>query len=299
MTHAMRAGLALLVLLSTNADAFAPCGRTGTSIGLSSERNVPVGSKLFTYYDESSPSDYDEDDLVSAKGVEVDMDEGDDIIRDELKRELLLLSSVSNRGEFASLDDQNVITDLVAQLEALNPTEDPAMKCEGEWDLALSSTQFFRSSPFFLTIRAAMGASNKAMAENAFDIHDRATTAGRIGRVRQTIVGDTLTSEVDLEVGVFPGLPFRVKGSVITRASFRPVSSETAELQVGATEVKGSNIPILNQYLDNLKLELPVNQIFERIQGSVPTVELKTYYIDEGMRITRDMDDNFFVYTRA
>jgi len=282
--------LACSLLLST--DAFV----SFTPVLLNRDQASP---KLFSYYDESSPSDYDAEDLVQEKGVAVDENEDDSIIRDQLKRELLLLSSVSNRGEFASKDDQNVLTDLVAQLEALNPTEDPAMKCEGEWDLALSSTQFFRSSPFFLTIRAAMGESNKAMADNAFDIHDKATTAGRIGRVRQTITSKTLTSEVDLEVGLLPGLPFRAKGTIITKASFQPVSSETAELQVGVTEIKGSNIPFLNQYLDDLKLELPLNQIFQQIQGNVPTVQLKTFYVDEGMRITRDMDDNFFVYTRA
>mmetsp|Transcript_14780 Transcript_14780/g.40842 ORF Transcript_14780/g.40842 Transcript_14780/m.40842 type:complete len:290 (+) Transcript_14780:47-916(+) len=282
--------LALAILLVVS-NAFFIKAPFSTTMGLS--------SLSLSYYDEGSPSDYDEEDLVQAKGVEVDMNEEDVAIRDELKRELLLLSSVSNRGEFASLDDQNVITDLVAQLEALNPTQDPATKCEGEWDLAMSSTQFFRSSPFFLTIRAAMGESNKDMAENAFDIHDRATTAGRIGRVRQIITSDSLTSEVDLEVGLLPGLPFRVKGTVITRASLKVKSSETLELQVGATEVKGSNIPILNQYLDNIKLELPVNRIFQQLQGSVPTVELRTYYLDEGLRITRDMDDNFFVFTRV
>ena len=256
-------------------------------------------TKLFSYYDEGAPSDYDEQDLSPEKSVAVDENEDDAIIRDQLKRELLLLSSVSNRGEFASPEDQNVLTDLVAQLEALNPTPEPAMKCEGEWDLALSSTQFFRSSPFFLTLRAAMGDSNKAMAENAFDIHDRATTAGRIGRVRQIITSDSLVSEVDLEVGLFPGLPFRVKGTVVTSASFQVISSETAELRVTTTQVKGSNIPILNQFLDDFKLEIPFGQIFQQAQGSIPNVQIKTFYVDEGLRITRDMDDNFFVYTRA
>ncbi|KAL7569299.1 hypothetical protein ACA910_016845 [Epithemia clementina (nom. ined.)] len=283
--------LATLSLLVIKTSAFVcPCL---TRFGASQNK------ALFSYYDEGAPSDYDEQDLSPEKSVAVDENEDDAIIRDQLKRELLLLSSVSNRGEFASPEDQNVLTDLVAQLEALNPTPDPAMKCEGEWDLALSSTQFFRSSPFFLSLRAVMGDNNKAMAENAFDIHDKATTAGRVGRVRQTITSDSLVSEVDLEVGLFPGLPFRIKGTVVTTASFQAISSETAELRVKSTEVKGSNIPILNQFLDDLKLEIPVGQIFQQTQGSIPNVPLKTYYLDEGLRITRDMDDNFFVYTRA
>ena len=289
MTQALLIIVVASVCLAAN--AFVP---TFTQHSLSSTTKA---SPLFSYYDESSPSDYDE--LVAEKGVEFAQNEDDAVIRHELKRELLLLSSISNRGEFASTEQQSLLTDLVSQLEALNPTEQPAMQCEGEWDLALSSTQFFRSSPFFLTIRAAMGEANKAAAENVFDIHDRATTAGRIGRVRQTISDNQLVSEVDLEVGLLPGLPFRVKGKVVTRASFQPIMADTAEIEVGETEIKGSNIPILNQYLENIKLELPVSQIFQQIQGNVPRVTLKTYYLDEDMRITRDQDDNFFVFTRA
>ena len=287
----MRVLIPFLALLS-----FTTSGFVSRSIRVATPRH----NRLLSYYDGGgAPSDYDGEDLSPEKSVAVDENEEDAVIRDQLKRELLLLSSVSNRGEFASPEDQNVLTDLVAQLEALNPTSDPAMKCEGEWDLALSSTQFFRSSPFFLTIRAVMGESNKAMAENAFDIHDRATTAGRIGRVRQTIAGDELVNEVDLEVGFFPGLPFRAKGTVVTTASYQALSSESAELRVKSTKVKGSNVPILNQLLDDLNIEIPVGQFLQQTQGSVPNVRLKTFYVDEGLRITRDMDDNFFVYTRA
>jgi len=96
-----------------------------------------------------APSDYDADDLQEEKTATVDLNEDDALIRDALKRELLLLSSVTNRGEYASLDEQNMLVDLVSQLEALNPTDRPAANSEGEWDLCLSSTQFFRSSPFF------------------------------------------------------------------------------------------------------------------------------------------------------
>jgi len=66
-----------------------------------------------------------------------------------------------------------LVVDLVTQLEALNPTADPALNSQGDWELCYSSTQSFRSSPFFLAIRAFLGDDNKAVAENAFTIHDR------------------------------------------------------------------------------------------------------------------------------
>jgi hypothetical protein len=140
-----------------------------------------------------------------------------------------------------------------------------------------------------------MGDSNKAMAETGFEIHDLATTASRVGRVRQTITRDKLISEVDLEVGLVPGLPFRVKGTVISTASLQIVSPETWETRIENSQIKGSNIPLFNQMLE---LDLPVRDVFTTILGDTPVVLLKTYYVDEGIRITRDVDDNFYVFSR-
>jgi hypothetical protein len=163
----------------------------------------------------------------------------------------------------------------------------------------MSSTQFFRSSPFFQSIRIALGEGNKAVAHNFFDLHDRATSASRYGRVRQRITPDKLISEVDLVVGLVPGIPVRIQGTVVTESSLRVVSAETMEVSVTSTQVKGSNVPLLNQFMDDLKFELPVGNLYKTVQGSVPTVPLRTFYVDEAIRITRDIDDNFFVFTRA
>lgn len=56
------------------------------------------------YGEGAGPSDYD--DVQEKKGVEIDENEEDDVIRDALKRELLLFSSVTNRGEYATTDEQ-------------------------------------------------------------------------------------------------------------------------------------------------------------------------------------------------
>ena len=134
----------------------------------------PSRPPLLSMPDVSYPSDYDADALESdKKRVSVDTDEDDAAIRDELKRELILLASVTNRGTCASTEENNLVVDLVAQLEALNPTVDPALNSQGDWELCYSSTQSFRSSPFFLAIRAFLGDDNKAMADTAFTIHDR------------------------------------------------------------------------------------------------------------------------------
>ena len=77
-----------------------------------------IHTRLFSMPADDYPSDYDADDLQSStKTVAVDEDEDDAAIRDELKRELILLASVTNRGMCASTEESNLIIDLVTQLE--------------------------------------------------------------------------------------------------------------------------------------------------------------------------------------
>lgn len=251
----------------------------------------------YDYADADAPSDYDTSDLPpEEKEVTVDEKEEDAEIRDALKRELLLLASVTNRGEYASSDERDIAIDLVTQLEALNPTAEPASHCEGEWDLCLSSTQFFRSSPFFQAIRVAVGDDNKEIAENGFDLHDRATSISRVGRVRQSITSSQLISEVDLEVGLLPGLPIKVKGTVLTSASLKVVNEEKWELQVENTKVKGSNIPILNQIMENdLQVELPVGDFYNTIQN-VPLIPM---HVSEKKKIFWCIRNTFFSFSLA
>jgi hypothetical protein len=201
----------LLTLLSTTTISCCYAFTTPFHFPTRSSRLV-----LHDYAEDSSPSDYDTADLPpDVKEVAVDENVEDVLIRDALKRELLLLASVTDRGAYATKDEQDIVIDLVAQLEALNPTEEPASHCEGDWDLCYSSTQFFRSSPFFQSIRVAVGEDNKEIAENGFDLHDQATVGSRVGRVRQIITSSQLISEVDLEVGMLPGIPLsKAKGTV-------------------------------------------------------------------------------------
>lgn len=232
---------------------------------------------LRDFPEDTGPSDYDMDDLEpSEKSVIVDENEEDVQIRDALKRELLLLASVTNRGLYSNKDEAGLVLDIVTQLEALNPTANPADHCEGEWDLCYSSTQLFRSSPFFQAIRSAVGDDNKQMAENGFTLHDRATAGGRIGRVKQILSRDQLINELDLEVGVFPGLPFKVKGTVVTTASMRIVSDKRMELKLQSTKVKGSNIPLLNQIMEEeMHLEVPVGEVYKTLRGDVPVISMQ------------------------
>lgn len=253
----------------------------------------------YDYADDDSPSDYDTSDLPpDIKEVAVDEKEEDVAIRDALKRELLLLASVTDRGAYCSKEEKDIVIDLVAQLEALNPTKDPASNCEGEWDLGYSSTQLFRSSPFFQSIRVAVGDDNKDVTENGFALHQQATSGSRVGRVRQIITTEKFISEVDLEVGMLPGIPLSLQGTVVTTAALNVASDKQWELRIENTKVKGSNIPLFSTFMDDLQVELPVGNFYNTLQGKIPVVPLTTFYVDETLRITRDVDDNFFVFIR-
>jgi len=274
---------------------------TLTSHSLSSRSHPSSRSRIvrYDYADDGSPSDYDTSDLPPAtREVAVDEREEDVAIRDDLKRELLLLASVTDRGAYCSKEEKDIVIDLVAQLEALNPTKDPASNCRGEWDLGYASTQLFRSSPFFQSIRVAAGAENKEVTENGFALHAQATSGSRVGRVRQIVTSENLISEVDLEVGMLPGIPISLQGTVVSTAALNVVSDKRWELRIETTKVKGSNIPLLNTFLDDLQMELPVGNFYSSLQGGVPVIPLTTFYVDDTLRITRDVDENFFVFIR-
>jgi len=95
------------------------------------------------------------------------------------------------------------------------------------------------------------------------------------------------------------GMPFRIKGTVVTSAELDIVSPEGWNMKVLGTRVKGSNVPFLDQLLDDYPVEVPVGDIYGQIMGKVPVIVLKTFYVDEGIRITRDVDNNFYVFSRT
>ncbi len=105
--------------ISTSLLFLATCGVEVSSFASSSISAVAQHRQLthvFSMPDDPYPSDYDADDLESTeKTVSVDMDEGDALIRDELKRELILLSSVTHRGSCATTEESNLVVDLVTQ----------------------------------------------------------------------------------------------------------------------------------------------------------------------------------------
>ena len=167
-----------------------------------------------------------------------------------IKARLMKLGVVTCRGERASAQDkaelQRLIKDLTEQAElqrlALSAEDMNTFSCEGAWDLVMSDTQLFRSSPFFMAARAVVADGQQADQFNWFcDQHRAALDFSQIGRVRQVVAKGQLRSEFEVKVGlatVALGLPVSVTGWIVTTAEILNDSSGPPAMEVEGIEWK-------------------------------------------------------------
>lgn len=132
---------------------------------------------------------------------------------------VLKLASTTGRGEFATESEKKKVTELVSFLELSNPTPRPteSVDMQGRWELVYSSTQLFRSSPFFMAGRAVCETDDQAKQYDWFcDMHRAALAISNIGSVRQIVSGTRLVSEFEVKAGAVPFLsdftPFQYSG---------------------------------------------------------------------------------------
>ncbi len=132
---------------------------------------------------------------------------------------LLQIAASTGRGEFATPLQKEQAASLIATLEAQNPTPEPATSplALGRWELLYSSTQLFRSSPFFMAGRAVCSTPEQAKQYDWFcDMHRKALAISTIGQVRQILSPTRMVSEFEVTVGAVPFLsdftPFKYSG---------------------------------------------------------------------------------------
>lgn len=135
--------------------------------------------------------------------------------------QLLSIASRTGRGEFASKFDKATAMNIIRQLESENPTLSPADSSLmlGTWELVYSSTQLFRSSPFFMAGRAVCQDGRQAEQYDWFcDMHRAALAVSNIGAVRQVVNETSLVSEFEVKVGAVPFIgakwPFSYSGGL-------------------------------------------------------------------------------------
>jgi len=262
-------------------------------------------------------------DNLKTKWEDTDADADSSKDYTKLIQNLLITASSTDRGQFASQEQKSKMEQIITELETStststssgsipNPTESPSI--EGTWELLYSSTQLFRSSPFFMAGRAVCTTPEQAQQYDWFcDMHRAALAISEIGTVRQIISSTRITSEFEVHVGSVPflsdftplkysgGLPFTITGAIVSSADITPVNDGSAwEIFMDTVEIKGSNIPLLRRVLDD-GLKLSSRELGSFLEENVeqysnPKPVFETTYLDDMLRISRDQDGKVFVY---
>jgi len=235
---------------------------------------------------------------------------------DELKMTLMQIGASTGRGEFADQSQKDQAADLISALEMQNLVPEPAKSplMNGRWELLYSSTQLFRSSPFFMAGRAVCSTADQAKQYDWFcDMHRKALAISNIGQVRQVVSSNRLVSEFEVQVGSIPflndftpfsysgGLPVTISGAIVSSADITPTEDGSGwEIFMDTVEIKGSNIPGLRQILDQ-GLKLESRQLGGFLENNIESYEnpkpvFRTTYLSENLRISRDQDGKAFVY---
>jgi len=195
----------------------------------------------------------------------------------------------------------------------------------GTWELLYSNAQLFRSSPFFMAGRSTCTTPERAARYDWFcDMHRAALAVSTIGTVRQIITSSgRLVNEFEVKVGAVPflsdvlpairysgGLPFTIDGAIVSTADVtKTMYNEDNlmmewELFMDTVEIKGSNIPILRNILDANNVALKSRDLSKVLEDTIDTYKVpkpvvRTMYVNDDMRIVKDVDDNIFIYAKV
>ncbi len=207
-----------------------------------------------------------------------------------------------------SVEMEKLVDELVPQSNEINHKS-----VEGEWELIYSSVELFRSSPFFLAIEKAL--NNKAKSDLFFKLHllqvgsFGLSTVGRVGQyinfekgVMISYFDTTIFGLTTLPIiGWFKLLP-TFGGRVITHAKNLQLKDKKLTMELEKTkvsEVHGlGKIPLFDKVL--MERWYPVNTIWRLLPWNKekPKCEINVIYVDEDLRIVRDMYGALFFYIR-
>ena len=237
----------------------------------------------------------------------------------EVKKKIYQISAITDRGQrlnpFVSPMYQEKLKEmeeLVNDLEKQN-SEISEEKLSGEWELIYSTVELFRSSPFFLAIEKAL--NDKYKSNLFFKLHQLQVGSfglSTIGRIAQnidfekkefistfdTIIFGLTTIPI---LGWFKLLP-TFGGRVITLADELNLKDNILQMNLRKTKVskvEGLNkIPIFSKLL--MDRWYPVKEVWEKLPWNkgIPSCELFIIFLDEEIRIMKDLYGSIFVYVR-
>ena len=238
---------------------------------------------------------------------------------EEIKKKIYQIAAITDRGQrlnklIAPMYQEKLkeMEDLIDSLKSFN-TEVSEEKLSGEWELIYSTVELFRSSPFFLAIEKAL--NNEFKSNLFFKLHQLQVGSfglSTIGRIAQNIDFEKkeFISTFDTIIfglttipifGWFKLLP-TFGGRVITMADELNLTDNILQMNLRKTKVskvEGLNkIPIFSKLL--MDRWYPVKEVWEKLPWNqeIPSCEIYVIYLDEEIRIMKDLYGSIFVYLR-
>ncbi len=236
-----------------------------------------------------------------------------------LKKKIYKLSALTDRGQrlnkFIAPVYQERLTEINYLINELGVYKNKINKdnISGDWELIFSNVELFRSSPFFLAIEKAL--NNKFKSDLFFKLHQLQVCSfglSTVGKITQKIdfnkgefhsTFDTIIfglSTIPI-FGWFKLLP--TFGGCVTTIADNLVLKEDKLImtlqKTKVTKINGLNkIPIFSNLL--MDKWYPVNFIWKLLpwNKSDPTCEVSVIFIDEDIRIMKDIYGSIFIYVR-
>ncbi|KAG8469913.1 hypothetical protein KFE25_006368 [Diacronema lutheri] len=163
----------------------------------------------------------------------------------DAKSTLIRLAALTSRGQTASAVQLALARRAIQELEGAGAGRVPWAP-SGTWELVFSDVAPFRASPFFMALGKVLDDFRPGAAERNLLAHRLATSVGEIGKVTWSMTPASLVSEVELRVGLLPGVPAQLTGRVVTQASLARDDPASPRLlcSVVETRVLGSTLTV-------------------------------------------------------
>ena len=238
---------------------------------------------------------------------------------DELKKQIYQIAAVTDRGQRLNKliapmyqEKSKEMEELIKSLESFK-YDISEEKLSGEWELIYSTVELFRSSPFFLAIEKAL--NNEFKSNLFFKLHQLQVGSfglSTIGRIAQNINFEKkeFVSTFDTVIfglttipilGWFKLLP-TFGGRVITLSDELILEDKVLKMNLQKTKV--SKVDGLNKipFFSNLLMDrwYPVKEVWEILpwNKNPPSCEVSVIYLDEEVRIMKDVYGSIYIYVR-
>ena len=296
--------LLLLLLLSLPSSSYLP---SSSSRGLCSRSRASRGLQCYGSDEAPGDSDYGSTAVDDAPGI------GSCGLEEkicQLKLDLIAACERSNRGKDIAARENigYLISSLIKETKQKNDLIKTLLI--GHWDLLYIDDDVTRASPFFWSFRKAFRdiedpfkiVGPKLLSESIFKLTDDIPFKA-IGKCQQDITSDgKLINKVEVKVS---NLPFDSRSLMQTTSSWLTTQDESIiELKVDKTQVLDSTIEgvVKNTFLSFLnpaEFPFPSGDALELIRSGSSTVFMKVLFIDEELRVCKNIqDDKTLIFRR-